>query len=45
VEEQMGGRDSREEELVNYEEAELIEPSLKWTAALRDGGCRFFGNI
>jgi len=41
----MGGRDSREEESFNYPETEPFDTAAKWTPALGDGGCRFFGDF
>jgi len=45
VEESMGGWVSREEASVHYPGTEPFEPALKWTPALRDGGCRFIGDF
>jgi hypothetical protein len=45
VEESMGGWVSREEASVHYPGTEPFETALKWTPALRDGGCRLIGDF
>jgi len=41
----MGGWVSREEASVHYPGTELFETDARWTPALGDGGCRFFGDF
>jgi len=45
VEKSIGGWVARENASVHHPEADLIDTARRWTPALGDGGCRFFGDI
>ena len=45
VEQSLGGWVSREEALVHYAETDPFETAVRWTPALWDGGCKFFGDV